>query len=242
MSSGPEFAHPAGTIALPCGEMGRFNAFTYSLACLQWPPGSRLAMAKGLSIPRNLNTIIREMVGEWVWLIGDDHVFDPFFLVKMLDTMYREDVDVLLPVCIRRQPPFAPVLFKSESEEGFQPFAYDELPTEGILEVHAAGTAGMLVRKEVLEAIGDPWFENSDKEHATEDLEFCRRIREAGYKIYADMGTLLGHIGLMTVWPKVHEGHWGFMFDMGAGPEGSLNQIFINVGQREANEKELANA
>lgn len=225
---------PPGTIALPCGEMGRFNSFTYSFATLQYPSGTRVGMAKGLSIPRNLNSIMRERIGEWTWLIGDDHVFDPWIVYRLLDRMYEEDLDVLVPVCIRRQPPFATVLFKERTDEGYQPFAYDELPLGGTMEVFACGTAGMLIRERVLEEIGDPWFENADREHATEDLEFCRKIRDAGYPIHADMNVLLGHTGLVTIWPKVHNENWGFLYDFGAGPEGSMNQIFINVGAREA--------
>lgn len=228
--------HPSGTIALPCGEMGRFNAFTYSLATLQFPPETRVGMAKGLSIPRNLNSIFRERnpEGDWIWMIGDDHVFDQTIVFRMLDRMYQDDLDVLVPLCIRRQPPFGTVLFKSQNEEGYHPFGYDELPDHGTLEVYACGTAGMLIRERVIRDIEDPWFENADREHATEDLEFCRKIREAGYRIHADVDVLLGHIGVFTVWPKRHEGHWGFLYDFGQGPEGSMNQIFINAGQREA--------
>lgn len=230
----PNALHPPGTIAVPCGEMGRFNSFSYSLACLQYPSGTRIAMAKGISIPRNLNSIMRERTGDWVWLIGDDHVFDPYLVYRLLDRLYADDLDALVPVCIRRQPPFATVLFKSQTDEGYQPFAYDELPDDGTLEIYACGTAGMLIRNRVLEDIGDPWFENADNEHATEDLEFCRKIRDAGYTIHADMNVLLGHIGLTTIWPKNQNGHWGFLFDFGDGPEGAMNQIFINVGEREA--------
>lgn len=217
-----------GTVALPCGELGRYHAFTYCLAALTYPAGSRLGMAKGLSIPSNLNTIIRNMVGDWVWLIGDDHVFQP----DIIQQLGRNDVDVVVPLCVRRQPPFSLVVFKGEDDDGYVPFAYDEIP-DGLFEVHAAGTAGMLIRRHVLEAVGDPWFENADREQATEDLEFCRKIRQGGFRIHADPTVLLGHIGTFTAWPRRVNGDLGIFFDMGETRDGALNSIFVRPGARD---------
>jgi hypothetical protein len=219
--------YPYGTIALPCGEHGRYNRFAYSLANLIKPDGCTLAMVNGISIPRSLNLIIRDLQGDWIWFQADDHVFNPDLLIRMLD----RDVDVLVPLIIRHGPPFAPVVFKSQNELGqYQPFAYNEFPEEGIFEVFAAGTGGMLVRREVLDAIGDPWFTfGQSGEVPNEDLEFCRKIREAGYTIYADSENLMGHMGIFTIWPERVEGEWGFRFDMGRGAEGAMNEIHVNV-------------
>lgn len=221
--------HPPGTIALPCGEMGRFSAFSYSLANLVYPTGTQISMMQGLSVPRSLNTILRELneQSEWVWFMGDDHVFDPWTLIRLLD----RDVDVVVPFCIRRRPPFGPVLFKARSENGeYEPFSYDELPEKGLVEVFAAGDAGMLVKRRVIDAIGDPWFENAPGDVVNFDLEWSRKIREAGFAIHADVETLLGHVGLFTVTPHLQNGEWGILFDLGQGPSGALNTIFVRAG------------
>lgn len=225
--------HPPGTIALPVGELARFSAFTYSAACLQYPPGTTIAMMQSLSIPRNLNEIIRDSLArpddEWVWLQADDHVFEPDLLTRLLD----RELDVVVPLIVRRRPPFAPVLFKAETENHeYEPFAYDELPEEGLLEVYAAGTGGMLVRRHVLEAIGDPWFEFQRGEILNEDVEFCRKIRDAGFKIHADLSCRMGHAGLFIVWPRYQDG-WGINFQMGEGPEGAMNAIYVKPGAQE---------
>lgn len=227
-----------GTIAIPCGELGRYSAFSYSMACLQYPPGTTIAMMQSLSIPRNLNMIIRDALAkpetEWVWLQADDHVFEADTLHRLLE----REVDVLVPLILRRRPPFAPVLFKSErvNADGiteYEPFAYDELPREGLLEVHSAGTGGMLVRRRVLEAIGDPWFEFKQGELLSEDVDFCRKIRAAGFRIHADMEVRMGHVGNFLVWPKLDDSGWGIQFQMGEGPDGALNAIFVKPGERE---------
>ena len=163
--------HPPGTIAIPCGELARFALPLHSFANMVYPPGSRVEIVQSLSIPRNLNEIIRNMTGEWVWFQSDDHVLaQPDALISLLD----RDLDVVVPLMVRRRPPFSPVVFKERDERGwYVPFAYDELPASGLLEVPAgAGTGGMLVRKHVLDAIGDPWFEFDKGEFIKEDVDF----------------------------------------------------------------------
>jgi hypothetical protein len=206
--------YPYGTIALPCTEHGRFSKFSYSLANLQRPDGCALAMVNGLSIPRSLNLILRDLQGDWVWFQADDHVFDPGLLLRMLD----RDVDVLVPLILRHGPPFGPVVFKSQSEDGrYQPFPLEEIPDEGLFKVFAAGCGGMLVRRRVIDAIGDPWFEYKSGEVPNEDLEFCRKVRAAGFTIWADAENTMGHMGMFTVWPDLDSGEWGVRFDMGKG-------------------------
>ena len=67
----------------------------------------------------------------------------------------------------------------------------------------------------MLEAIGEPYFETFGKQN--EDLEFCRKIRNAGFKIHVDTAALLGHIGQVIVWPQWTDEHgWGIRLNVGA--------------------------
>jgi hypothetical protein len=210
-------------VALPCGQQARYSQSAFSMASLELPPGTRLSMATGLSIPRSLNTIIREMSGDWVWFQADDHVFDSGLLMRLLD----KDVDVVVPLIVRHIPPFAPVIFKQQTDIGYEPFAYDEIPAGGLFEVHAAGTGGMLVRRHVLDAVGEPWFEFSSHEVHNEDLEFCRKIRHAGFQIYADADNIMGHMGVFTIWPDRDESGVGFKLDFGESTAGAMNEIRV---------------
>lgn len=252
--------HPPGTIAIPCGELGRFSAFTYSMGCLQYPVGTTISMMQSLSIPRNLNEIVRDALAKsatrWVHLQADDHVFEPELLIKLLNRLFVDDVDVVVPLILRRRPPFAPVLFKRalDSVEDlalrstddlrkrgieYEPFAYDELPASGLLPVYAAGTGGMTIKREVFERIAemqghDMWFEYRAGEAIAEDVDFCKKIREAGFRIHADMEARMGHIGLYQVWPALDdEGKWAIQFQFGEGPDGALNAIYVKPGERE---------
>mgnify|MGYP006866180342 CR=1 FL=1 len=44
---------------------------------------------------------------EWAWIMGDDHEFANVALIELLNTQ----VDIVVPLVVRRQPPFIPVLF-----------------------------------------------------------------------------------------------------------------------------------
>lgn len=190
-----ESQHPAGTIAIPVGALGRYWQLYASLDTLHVPQGTELMFAEGVNVAYNLNKIIREMKGEWLWVMGDDHRFKDDMLMKLLG----HEVDVVVPVCSRRGVPFQTVLYKYASLDAtaYMTYSWDELsndyPNGGLAVVEAAGSAGMLIRKVVLEQIGDPWFVWYE-EKVSEDVGFCLKARKAGFNIYADLDQTLPHI------------------------------------------------
>jgi len=189
-----------GTIGVIGGDLGRYADFTAALCILGKPDDTRLIYTRTVDVVGNCNTICRNYRGDWVWFIGDDHTFDPDVMIRLLE----HEVDVVVPLCLKRTPPFDPVVYGGQNEEGLYYGA--ELPEHGLTEIHAAGSAGMLVRRYVLEAIDDPWFESHGG--LNEDLTFCQKVREAGFEIWCDVDTRLGHIATHQVWPAFREGRW----------------------------------
>lgn len=64
--------------------------------------------------------------------------------------------------------------------------------------IEGCGTGIMLIFKEVLQKISDPWFSIIDKpllEVEPEDFYFCRRAREQGFKIAIDSRFATNHYG-----------------------------------------------
>ena len=181
-------------------ELARFSAFFQSLlgvmGCL--PPGSGLGWAKGVNIPKACNSLAVQMLGGaygWLWVMGDDHRFEPDIVARLLE----HDVDIVVPHCLKRYPPWEPVVWDREDDL----YVHPQLPESGLTEVHAAGSAGMLIRRHVLETIEPPWFEGRN-----EDIGFCEKARGAGFTVYCDPEILLGHITLATVQPTWSEGQW----------------------------------
>jgi len=68
-------------------------------------------------------------------------------------------------------------------------------PEGRLLKCDAVATGAMLIHRSVLDAIKAPWFEYVGGAES-EDLSFCRRVREAGFEIHADLGTICGHLSM----------------------------------------------
>jgi hypothetical protein len=213
--------HPPGTIVLPLADSIRHSQFFASMMFLEQPEGTTVSIIRSASIAENTNAAIEHMTGEWCWLQSDDHVFGPTTLTSLLDC----DVDIVVPVIYKRTPPFTPVLYRENGEQewggrtypSWMPILLDELPDTGLAVVDGAGSGGMLIRKHVLDDIGSPWFENSPGAAANEDVLFCMKARDAGYRIHVALDTHMGHMGQFAIWPvrDADTGYTGWRVDLG---------------------------
>lgn len=216
-----------GTIAVPTSERGNFAMFTVSLAGTLQPAGSNLSLMASASVVENLNAILRYLrpEDEWVWIMGDDHVWQSDTLMGLLEVLDdNPEVDILVPLVVKRNPPWNLVVFHEfgEYDNGlprWKPWQWDEIPATGIFEIDAAGSAGMLIRRPVIDEIGDPWFENSGSVILNEDVMFCRKARAIGARIFASADHTLGHIGLFNVRPMRRNGRWGAMTEFSSTEE-----------------------
>jgi len=199
-----ESKHPAGTIGIYTDHIARFSDFTVSIISLLTPPGTVYSWARGVYLAYNTNRFIRELEGDWLFLMDDDHRFDPDILMNLLD----HELDVVVALTCKKFPPYEPVLYEGndveESEGAFSVGTKGDVPIDltglsGLIEVSACGKPGMLIRKHVLDAMSDPWYEFKNNEQRAEDFDFYNKIRTAGFKIYADLDLALGHMAPYTV-------------------------------------------
>ncbi len=71
---------------------------------------------------------------------------------------------------------------------------------KGFIDVDYTGLGFMLVKKGVFESLKYPWFRpkfykfGDCFDFCSEDVGFCRDIKEKGYKIYIDPRIIVGHI------------------------------------------------
>jgi GT2 family glycosyltransferase len=74
------------------------------------------------------------------------------------------------------------------------------------------GTGALMIRREVLEAVSEPWFESvwypshpyegrQIYGHKTEDVDFCEKAQEKGYDIYVDTRIQSPHYAGDNCWP-----------------------------------------
>lgn len=227
--------YPPGAICVASGELSRYPAFTHSLAKTVVPQGTTIEYTCGLNVASNFNIAIRDALAKgahWVWIMGDDHEYEEDALLRLL----AREVDIIVPLVARRQPPFIPVLFKEPSEDAdglqFPPYHWSELPEHGLLDVHMCGSAGMVIRRHVLEAMDDPWFETGHmgKEFTNEDTYFCLKARQAGFTIQADMDVQLDHWTPVSLRPVRSNGQWAVGINLSNDAQAILSQqTLINM-------------
>jgi len=211
------------TLVIPTSEIGRFVLFTLALAGTVKPDNSLVSMQCSAAVAENLNSALRQLHPDHatVWIMGDDHVWDSSVLMDMLRIMDENpEVDILVPLVVKRNPPWHPVIVKSMgqiSDSGipmFETVKWEDIPEQGLLEVDAAGSAGMLIKREVIGELEDPWFystpdNNGRQALLNEDFTFCTYAKSAGFRIFATSDVVIGHLGVFNVRPLFRNGQWG---------------------------------
>lgn len=201
--------HPPGLIVIPNSGMLRYTQFVIDLLSVDKPPGSKYAFPVSGSVVQNLNRAIWDVhetdSWSWVWCQADDHAFSPDLLMRLLD----HERDVVCPLIVRRSTPHRLVIGKEEvfpdepsgrTYPGYVALALEDVPDE-LFTVEIAGTAGMLIRRPVLDAIGYPYFESTDGAYLNEDIEFSRKVRRHGFDIWVDPKARMAHLVTTPVWP-----------------------------------------
>ena len=213
-----------GTIIVPTGDTSRYTDFWVCFDRLVRPPNTLIAIPRGVSVAENFNKALRAMQGEWVQIWGDDHTFPPGLLLALLDQLdAHPEVDVVIPLCSKRRHPFVPPMGVTwwETDQGIMgelPWALVPPPSTGLLEIGQSGLAGAVIRRKVIDAIGDPWFPWATtydmsrtppvQIHISEDYYFCHRAREKGFKLFVDLEHPIGHIISPTLVPRWSGTRW----------------------------------
>ncbi len=121
----------------------------------------------------------------------------------LISKLVLHDLDVVNALVYRRYPPFdhlcmnwddeAQMYYKTDDEEVFK---------KGLVEVDATGTGCVLYKTDVFRKIEQPWFEFSigpDGKPVGEDVNFCKKLKEKGYKIFVDCSINIGHLSTLEV-------------------------------------------
>jgi len=140
---------------------------------------------------------------DYVLWLDSDMTFEPDLLDKLLADI--EGKQAVTGLCFGRRPPFNPCIYKEldVKTEGklITPYRaiYEDYPRDSVFEVEACGFACLLMRMDVLEAMGIygvPFFPVAG---LGEDLTFCWRARKLDIKFYCDSRLKIGHIMRIAV-------------------------------------------
>lgn len=202
-------------IAVPCMDQVPAQ-FAQSLATLKKVGPCVVAFQVGSLIYTSRNNLaalaIKNGVDYILWL-DSDMMFPPETLEVMLKTIEEQEGDVILTgMYCRRVAPYHPTLFKTLDIENENATWTDfkEIP-DGLFEVEGCGFGCVLAPIEafvdVQAKFGRMFSPIGD---VGEDLSFCWRARQCGWKFICDPSIELGHVGHTIITPSFWEEYKAF--------------------------------
>lgn len=147
---------------------------------------------------------------KYMFFVDSDMTPEQCDLDSVINLFYKYDNDVTSCLTSSRGPRHQLLLFKKHPNITYP--SLDELlyKENEVIEVYAIGFGGCLIKAEVFERIGCPWFKTDweylvpeTKEYRSiggkgmgADFYLSLRCQEEGIKIHLDCGTILHHMEL----------------------------------------------
>lgn len=164
------------------------------------------ASVKSTSINDGLHKAF-QMGAEWFFLMDVDQLFPQDTIPRLMDTAKKHEAGVVSVLYHIGRAPYAPVAGWTKKEGETTAFVnrrgqdwkenYCSLG-KGVVEVDWAGSGGLLIRRDVLEAVGWPYFQDIWDEGVSRrimghDVNFCLRAKEKGFKVVVDTDVCSDH-------------------------------------------------
>ena len=197
-------------IAIPCMDYIEADFIECLTALLQYPenPGEvevKYLKASLVYDARNQLTsyVLNKGGYDYVLWLDSDMTFSPDLLKRLMEDI--EGRQAVTGLCFGRRPPFKPCIYSvlDVQQEGQMIMPKSETwydyPRDQIFEVAACGFACVLMRVDVLEAMGIygvPFFPVGG---LGEDLTFCWRAAKLDIKFHCDSRLKIGHIMRIAV-------------------------------------------
>lgn len=150
---------------------------------------------------------VRNLIADWMvhgdydylFAVDSDISFPPDTLVRLLS----HDKDVVSGVYIQRIPGTHKIEIMKQNEfGGLSHVDWNSIKGQGLVQIEGCGFGCALVKKEVFVSIEYPHFlYTSAIDHAntiSEDVYFCKKAIDRGFKIWCDTDVICDHTGSWT--------------------------------------------
>lgn len=194
-------------IAVPCMDQVPAQ-FAQCLATLGKVDKTIVAFQIGSLVYTSRNDLVQIAIKQgcdYIFWLDSDMMFPPDALVRMFKSL--EHGDIVSGLYFRRVAPFTPVIYDKLDidDTGCHYTEPKEIP-DGIFEVAGCGFGCVLmptdIMLDVLEKYGSPFTPING---IGEDLSFCWRARQLGFKIVCDPDIPLGHVGHHVITRELYE-------------------------------------
>ena len=189
-------------IGIPFDEVVFSRWVRHMLASVRFQPWDDFVTSSSTYLPEARNTIhdqyLENSHSEFLWMLDSDVIPPPNIIgVLLRHIQQREDVRIVGGWYKKKQDPYNPVVYHDDrlDESGiwqYRNYGNNEVG-EGLESVDAAGAGCWMLHRSVAEAIGKSPFSMLE---GGEDLLFCRKVREAGYKLWIDWSQACAHTGV----------------------------------------------
>ena len=203
-------------IAVPCMDQVPAQ-FAQCLAMLEKEGPTSLAFQIGSLIHTSrekLASIAIEQGVDYIFWLDSDMMFPTGVLRHMLKTIDEIEGDAILSgVYYRRVAPFAPVVYDALDLSGPTAKWTDskEIPKDQLFEVQGFGFGCVLAPTDAfMDVMAKYGTMFSPINGSGEDLSFCWRARQLGWKLYCDSRIHLGHVAHYIVTEEAWEGYRAF--------------------------------
>jgi len=185
---------------------------------------SMLTGNSGANISKARNEIVSRFLdqtdGEWLLWLDSDMVFPPDTIVRLLAAAQAADTKVIGGLCVMvtSDGPI-PTLYQPAESPTDVTRVLLNAPDDQILQVAATGAACLMVHRDVFEAMREAspedrlfcWFQEKviNTRWVSEDITFCLRANQLGYRVFVDTTLSIGHWKHGRVWhaADIGKGH-----------------------------------
>lgn len=199
-------------IAIPCQDTIPTPTVA-SLVSLFSVGASKFSFLSNALVYDARNMLAREAIetgADRILFIDSDIVFEPT-LMERLAADLDDGMDLVSGLYVKRRLPTIPVLYKTAEVvevDGCQKGrtqSYTDYPKDQVFEVAACGFGAVMMNVEMLRAVCETYQAPFAPMPGVfgEDISFCYRARQLGYKLYCDSRIKLGHVGT-TVFTEKH--------------------------------------
>ena len=146
-----------------------------------------------------------ELEADYVLWLDSDMVFNADTLQRLMANI--EKGDIVTGLYYRRVSPFSPVLFKTIAFDGDKCIhdEFTDIPDD-VFEVEACGFGCVLTPTNVFIDVASKFgYVFTPLGNSGEDISFCWRARQCGYKIVCDPSIQLGHVGHHIITREFYE-------------------------------------
>ena len=198
-------------IGLPFGGRPVTPEWAISIAAQTYPLNMNVQFTalKGVETGDARNQIVKhalEVGAKYLWFLDDD-VAPPFFAARRLIydlEQAEEKVMVAGGIYCAKSEPTEPIVYRGDGQGAFWRWKAGQ-----VFEVTSMGTGCMVIKTEVFKHLEEPYFLWVDKKESelpeglnkfsmTDDIYFCEKVRNAGFKLIADGGVLCVHWDVKT--------------------------------------------